>query len=168
MSKKTKKNNKAKKQQKKTPVDKHHYYLNQLGIPSTEGCIFNTREIESEKSEKRFAKERNKHSFDSRETYSLDYTLATWLYEHLMVLKEIGGEIVDFTYHEFELQKIARFDEKDVPEFETVTLNEEEGIDLACDYLAKSLTSSFADNRRIVYEQAALKIVTVMLPALWW
>ncbi|MBQ1475222.1 MAG: hypothetical protein IIZ32_07975 [Ruminococcus sp.] len=168
MSKKVEKKNKSKKKTAKIPPEKHHKYLNELGISSTEGCIFNTREIESKKSQKRFDKERELHSFDSRETYSLDYTLATWLYEHLMVLKEIGGNIVDFTGNEFDLERIVKIGDDGTVETETVTLNEEEGIDLACKYLAKSLTSTFHDRDRVIYEQAALRIVTEMLPGLWW
>ena len=162
--KKSNRKNKIKKQ-KKNPAECHHAYLNEIGIKSTECCVFNTREKDASR-DKKFKKQREKHSFDSRETWSLDYTLCGWLYEHLMVFKELGSEVVDFTYHEFEIDKVKIVDGS--PTFKTVTVNEEEAIDIACDYLHRSLISSWASNDRFVYGQAAMRIVAEIMPSLWW
>ena len=176
MSKKAKKAKKAEKKRgqakkgakgMKGSAARHHKYLNELGIPSTECCIFNTYEIDQAGRQKRFMKQREQHAFDERETWSLDFTMAGWIYEHLRMFKKIGGEVVDFTYHEFEVEKLE-FDDEGNLASKTVTLNQEEAIDLACDYLRISLTSSFSSNDRTIYEQAAMRIVAEIMPALWW
>ena len=44
----------------------------------------------------KWAKERRKYGFDSRETWSLDYTFALWIYERLMMYKEVNCIDTDF------------------------------------------------------------------------
>lgn len=161
------KKNKDKKKNKTRKADilqKHHKYLNELGIASTESCIFNTHDV-SDSRMKQFKKERKKHSFDSRETWSLDYTLATWLYEHLMFFKEIDEE--ELTQYQLEIEKITIDDDSTIS-VETTPVNGLEAAETACEYLRESLTCSFTDSRRVDYEKAALAVVSEMLPILWW
>ena len=153
-----------KKQNKNKKAASHHKYLNAIGISSTDSCVFNSCDSKDSR-QKQFKKERKKHSFDSRETWSLDYTLATWLYEHLMVFKDIASE--EIAQCKFEIEKIKISDDGDISS-KTVTVDGLQAVELACEYLQESLTCSFTDSRRIDYEQAALAIVSELLPVLWW
>lgn len=146
--------------------ENHHAYLNALGIKSTEACIFNSTD-DTDSRQKTFRRERRTHSFDSRETWSLDYTLATWLYEHLMMYKDYADDVVDLSYHVFTTEK-THVTKKGHVKTKKVELTEGEALDLACKYLRRSLTCAWDDDRRIAYEQAALRIVTDVLPSLWW
>lgn len=70
-----------------------HRYLNKLGVKSNEYSIFNSRRFPG------IAVLRQKwtHGFATwREVSSLDYTSATWLYEHIKVYLDEASEIVDF------------------------------------------------------------------------
>lgn len=89
-----------------------HKYLNDIGIESDEICIFNTEQIDDER-QKKFDEEREQYGFDSRETWSLDFTMITWLYSHLKMYLELGGKIVDLTFYKFDIPviKILKEDE---------------------------------------------------------
>ena len=43
------------------------------------------------------------NDFDERETYSLNYTMIAWLYEHLKYLQEEASKVFDF--HTFAIDK---------------------------------------------------------------
>lgn len=165
-------------------MKRHHKYLNDLGIESTTACIFNTFEKDKDR-DKRFKKQRKKYGFDERETWSLDYTLATWLYSHLMMYLEIGGKMVDLEFNHFDIplledlpnDKYEYFDDgKKHPKhyqkevmYTDVTLKE--AVQMAIKYLAKYITeqNEYEDERRAIEcGQCALKIVGTILPALWW
>lgn len=146
--------------------DHHHAYLNAIGIKSSDCCVFASTD-DTDKRQERFLIERDLHSFDSRETWSLDYTLTTWLYEHLMAYKEYAGDVVDLTYKKFDVMR-THITKKGHVKTKKVTLTQEEAIDLACNYLRKSLRSQWDDLGRTEYTRAALRIVTEMLPDLWW
>lgn len=170
---------------KKKNLTNKHKYLNDIGISSTDCCIFNTRD-EDYKSPRldRFLKQRTKYGFDERETWSLDYTLATWLYSHLMMYKEIGGEIINLTFYSFDVPVLYDLSEnekvytrngncykfqKEVIENHT----EIECIDLACDYLKNYIVSTTSGSlekaiRANECMTCAMKIVTEIIQALWW
>lgn len=70
-----------------------HKYLNMLGIKSNEYSIFNSRRFPSIA----VLKQKWTHGFATwREVSNLDYTSATWLYEHIKVYMDEASEIVDF------------------------------------------------------------------------
>lgn len=48
---------------------------------------------------KRWCKQEKKYGFCDIETWDLDAAFAQIIYERLMMYKEIGGEVVDLTYH---------------------------------------------------------------------
>lgn len=143
-----------------------HKYLNAIGVKSTNSCVFCSTDVDDERMP-RFARERREHSFDSRETWSLDYTLATWLYEHLMFYKEIADETTDLSFHQFDVPTIMVSEEGGF-QTETRHVTEGEAIDLACEYLRKAVATDWADDSDTYWEQAALRIVTEILPTLWW
>lgn len=141
----------------------HHAYLNALGIKSTDSCVFNSADDTDER-QRDFLEERATHSFDLRETWSLDYTLATWLYEHLMAYREYAGGTKG---RKFKVEKVHVAKDGKVTA-KRVTVTQRKGLSLACKYLRKSLTSDWLDERRVPYAQAALRIVAELLPTLWW
>lgn len=47
-------------------------------------------------------KQRETCGFDERETWSLDATFFCWLYERLIMFKEVAG--IDLTFHKFNIQ----------------------------------------------------------------
>lgn len=163
-----------------------HKYLNKLGIKSTEICIFNT---EKDKHNKRWKIERKKYGFDTRETYSMDYTSATWLYEHLKVYKKVN--ICDLSYHKFNIPVLhdipeSEIDKKDVNYRYTTEVIEErtqdEAIALIIDYLEQYLLKDkhygkgnydfekFSKIEKRAYEalKCAFKIYAEIIPAMWW
>ena len=163
---------KAKKRRKKRRMhqvidldSRHHAYLNDIGIKSTDSCIFQSygdmdsrREI--------FEEERRNHSFDSRETWSLDYTLSCWLYEHLMMYRHKAGQKIDLTYNSVDIERI-KIRKNGKVRRKTVRVSEKKAISIACKYLRKALMSD-DDDHVVEYEKAALRIVAELVPYLWW
>ena len=166
-----------------------HKYLNKLGIKSDEACVFNSEnEIRFFSGEKGrgevFAEERMKYGFDQRETWALSFTLATWLYEHLQVYKEIGGQVVDLDFHKFDIPVLYKIPNdclemeeglnvaKQYLYCETEKHTQLEAIDLMIKYLEKYLTGhsrSLAEELiELEYFQGALAIYAKVSPAMWW
>lgn len=161
-----------------------HKYLNEIGIESNYCCIFNTEEIDNGKQEY-FIEQRQIYGFDERETWSMDYTFATWLYEHLQAYKEFAKEIIDLEFHKFLIPVLY-----DIPEDKLIYINEDktmagqykyeiieehtelEAIDIMIDYLKKYLTDTYIDWKKeqikTEYLQGAIGILKEVIPALWW
>lgn len=160
-----------------------HKYLNKIGIESDNPCVFNT---ENTKNIKRYKKERKKYGFDTRETWSMDFTSATWLYEHLKVFKK--ANICDLEYHKFNIPVLyglakSEIDENDPYRRYTKEVIEEhtqgEAIDLMIRYLEQYLYEYFKksdtsanmfdeDIKRAEYLQCAFKIYSEVICAMWW
>lgn len=47
--------------------------------------------------------EEDYHDFDERDTYSMDYTLAAWLYECLRYFQERVSKIINLDFHKFDI-----------------------------------------------------------------
>lgn len=139
-----------------------HKYLNKIGIKSTDTCIFNTEEKDDSRN-KRFKKQRKKYGFDERETWSMDYTLASWIYEHFMLYKKIN--CVDLTFHKFDIPK---WDDKILDE--KVEITQEEGINLVLNNIKFFLKNEDFDKELEAYERYkyALIIMAEIMPAMWW
>lgn len=172
-------------------MKQRHYYLNKLGIKSDDPCIFNTGNRQD--SQKQYKKERLKHGFDSRELWSMEYTSACWLYEHINLYKEKAGKIVDlnfFTYYipilyeipndELEYIEGSKLPKKYLQE-QIETRTQLEAINFIIQYLEFYLkhetdeeTEEDLDkinkNEQIVYEylQGAFRIYAEILPSMWW
>ena len=43
------------------------------------------------------------YELNTKETFSLDMTILAYLYEHLVMYKEVAGEIVNLSYHKFNI-----------------------------------------------------------------
>lgn len=74
-------------------------YLRDLGIKEEDTpqgwCINDQRQ-------EKWQKERDEHGFDSKETWSLDYTFRLWLYERLSMYNEVAPKVIDTTFHKYE------------------------------------------------------------------
>lgn len=172
-----------------------HKYLNKLGIKSNVTCIFNTRDKElDDKKRKRWKKQRKNHEFDERETWELCYTSATWLYEHIKMFKNSTKDIINLSYHKFNIpvlydipndkldlsvcceNQIANKYTKEVMEEHT----QGEAIDLIIKYIEQYLLDidHFNDYDFLEYHisetkakealQCAFKIYAEIINTMWW
>lgn len=130
-----------------------HKYLNEIGIPSTDICIPNTEniptidntdEIDIQKVE-RYEEERAIYGFDSRETWAIDYTFAAWLYEHLMLYKDIA--CVDLNYYKVNISTVTPNDRYNRTTIHTTIA---EAIDIMCDYCKYFLQHYDSENEDIL------------------
>jgi hypothetical protein len=160
-----------------------HKYLNDIGIKSDDIGIFNTERIEPDSY---FQQEKDKHSFDSRETWDLGYTSATWLYEHIYMYKEMAGKVVNLNANRYKIPVLHELYKgewrytrcsslpdtyyKEILEYHT----EEECIDIIIEYLKYYLTTiseaKLREQELKAYEnlQCAFKIYAVIIPMMWW
>ena len=178
----------AKNKKKNGKKSKKHEYLNQIGIKSTETCIFNTAEIEMKngkktKRQKRFAKQREKYGFDERETWALDYTLATWLHSHLKMYLEVS--IVNLEFHHFDIPVLEPIPEEE-REYHDINktlpkqctrevmknVTQKEAINLMIEYLERYIKHGYdCDANETLADESmkcAMKIWTEVLPTMWW
>lgn len=58
---------------------------------------------ETDERHERWLKQEEEYGFNDIETWDLDCTLAQILYERLMMYKEIGGLVVDLSYHTIDI-----------------------------------------------------------------
>lgn len=49
----------------------------------------------------KWKKDYKKYGFDSRETWSLDYTFVLWLYQRVKMYNDITNNIIDKNHHKF-------------------------------------------------------------------
>ena len=146
-----------------------HKYLNDLGIKSSDICIFNTEETK-DKRMKRFLKQRKKYGFDERETWSMDYTMGTWLYSHFKAYKKYANKIINLTFHKFDIPK---WDKKETFSQETKQVTEEEAINIIIKnlkfYLKNYDCIDFKKEEKANMKfQYALRIIGIIHPTLWW
>lgn len=99
-------------------------------------------------------KERQVYGFDNRETWSLGFTFYLWLYERLMMYKEIGGQTVDLTYHRFEYKN------KEYTQLEL--------IDEMLTRLRFCFSEEYDEWNDYEYVHEIEAIWAVILPAMWW
>ena len=173
-------------------------YLNDVGVKSDETCVPLTtdRDGDSERLN-RFMEEREQYGFDSRETWSLEYTAAMWLYEHLMMYKDYAGKIVDLGHHRFMVSKVEVpqeiWETKDLSRIDSlvtisphVEMTQLEAINLCCEYLKdyiqteerqETATTLHKDSPHagliqetidIQKARQAFHIFAELFPAMWW
>lgn len=148
-----------------------HKYLNKIGVKSTEPCVFNTDGREKNKRQKRFDKERKIYGFDSRETWSMDYTLATWLYEHLSWY--LHNAPINMEFHKIEVPLMPERDEngnwKESPE---KTVTQKKAIKMVLKHLKYYIKNEdlWTDNGIVAEKHLdlALDITRRLIRLLWW
>ena len=176
-----------------------HGYLEEIGVKADELCALGTTDKDwSGGRFARFMEERARYGFDSRETWSLDYTAACWLYEHLRMYIDQASKIVNLSFYKFDVSKVVVdydriFNLDNLQEMtECVTLSEPETmtqrecIDLMLEYLRDYIQTDErqheASNRYVDYSwaanaqeyidereaQQAIAIFSLILHVMWW
>jgi hypothetical protein len=140
-------------------------YLEEIGISESQTCAPMTT-ADDDSRMPRFIKQREEYGFDERETWALNFTFACWLYEHLRMYLEVGGQMVNLSYHHFDIPVL---NEDNTEAIENHT--QEECIALCCQYLENYLKlendvdmCESADRNL----KAAIKIFAEISPAMWW
>lgn len=129
-------------------------YLDDAGVP--EGSRPEGYCSDDDPRMERFVRQRETYGFDERETWSLDSAFYLWLYERLMMYKELGGEIVDLTFNRFDYGGEA--------------FSQAELIDMMIERLRVAIRGDYDeyDAERWNYVHEIEKIWAVVLPAMWW
>jgi len=146
-----------------------HKYLNAIGLKSNNPCIFNTTEWDTAGRNKKFKKQRQKHGFDVRETWSLDYTLLTWLYEHIKYFYKITRKIIDRTESRLMIPVLvkSKTSEGSILQTQIQEVSEDEVFKILIKYIKKALIKKDPFKAR-EYASAAYKILADMHQELWW
>ena len=137
----------------------HCRYLDELEIPleqqNTNYCNKNDERWE------KWKKQRKEYGFDERETWNLDHMFVEWIYTRFKMYKEIGGEMVDLTYHHFT--------------YEDKEITQEEAIDIiikACEkFLIGYDHGVKVETEEIYYTKLPpeiYKLLGEIMPAMWW
>ena len=111
--------------------------------------------IVDSKRHKKWFQERRLYGFDSRETYSLNYTFYVWLYEHLMMYKEKAIEVIDLEYH------TIVFNGENLTQLECIDKMLE-----GCRLYIKDCESTDKEVQRKIKE--VVEIWSIILPYMWW
>ena len=134
-------------------------YLDKLNIDKE--CYFNTKpkekwyDIRRKFRNWKFARE---HKFYERETWGMDTTLATWLYEHFCAYRDSAGKIIDLEWHKIEI--------------DGETHNQKEWIDIFIteleDYLVLENDGYINYDVLLKKEQAMFSRIGKLMPYMWW
>lgn len=120
------------------------------------GCVDRWDMWKYRKNAKDLAEQRAIYGFDERETFSLQETFYQWLYERLIVYRDVGGEVVDLTFHKFEWKGEER------SQLELIEL------------LISELKWALSNEANIYKDEDCARIQeigelwAVILPAMWW
>ena len=120
------------------------------------GCVDRWDMWKYRKNAKELAEQRAIYGFDERETFSLQETFYQWLYERLKMYREVGGVVVDLTFHKFEWKGEER--------------SQLEMIDL----LIKELEWALVGKANIYDDGDCKRLIeigemwAIILPAMWW
>ena len=134
-------------------------YLDDIGVYARpENSWGESKWTDTDDRKARWKEQQETYGFDDRETYSLDTTFYMWLYERVMMYKEVASEIVNLE-----------------DEHRKFTLNGEEYTQLAYINLLidklKFVLSSGVDIWDTEYEGSTKEIGYMwaeLLPAMWW
>ena len=142
-----------------------HMYLEQIGIESDDPCVPNTDQVD-EKRNDRFKEQRETLGFDERETWSIDFTLAAWVYERFMWYLENAP--IDTTFYQVEATYAEMSDDGTYHQVRR-TVSQKEAIELVCEYMRHYLRHQYDDvaQTNAQYE-AAFVTMSQLMPLMWW
>lgn len=129
-----------------------HAYLDELESNALPFSLANPNDKRTEEWEI----ERQIYGFDSTETWDLNSTFYAWLYEHLRMYVDIGGEIVNLDFHKYE------WHEREYTQLELIN----EILDRIRFYFSKDYDDF--DMEDITYIREIGEIWAIILPAMWW
>ena len=128
-------------------------YLEDIGIPIDRYSTNFT--FDDDRRQLDWKEQREIYGFDDRETWNLETTFVEWLYSRCMMYKEIGGNVVDLTFHKF------THDGKEYTQIEA--------IDCIIEYTKEYLQSGFIERDSLIEKvQYATHLWAEILPAMWW
>ena len=133
-----------------------HKYLEELAL-SDDARFFldDSWEHNTERREK-WAAEREKYGFDSRETWGLREAFYLWLYERLRMFTDCAAGIIRLDYHTFE--------------YKGQSYKQSEIIDMMLErirlYFSPNFSESSEEHAGKVNEIAELW--SLVLPVMWW
>ena len=126
----------------------------------------------SKKRRKHLDTQIKRYGFTDCETWELAYTSCVWLYSHIKMMLDIGGEVVDFTWgywddnFKHELQSAGvdiekYYNDKMVFEYICELLEEADALN--------ECSKSFDDDTKAYdLQKKAFAIYGIMLPSAWW
>lgn len=163
-----------------------HYYLEQLGVDPDGYYLQEDPAVTKHHPE--MQEEINKYGFPACETWDLGNLSTAWLYEHLRLFLDEGGEIVDLKDLNFHKVTIPRLVTSRDPnagkvidgkyhhyyEEKETECTLEEAIKICCLYLSSYL--KYIDDQEAINDelqlnecrQQAFKIYSIILPYMWW
>lgn len=115
----------------------------------------------TKKRKKKLKKQRKKYGFDERETWSMDFTLACWIYERFKWYEKHAP--VDLTCHKFDIEVLVKDDPIEVEE---KTVTQEQAIEYVFKYFEYYFKHD--EDKEFIYYDYAMRIVTKIMPAMWW
>lgn len=144
-------------------------YLEEIGVklpdPVVNSIIFS--EEDNQERDARFKSQRSIYGFDERETWDLRYSSACWLYQHLKLYKDLGGQVIDLSFYKFRLEDMNE------------ELSQGDVIDIIIELLENFLKyenrsgiqESFNDDEEEVVQsnlRKAFKMYGEIVSAMWW
>ena len=126
-------------------------YLSDIGV-SDDDIVANYCSEDDDPRQERWIKQREEYGFDDRETWSLDITIFQFLYTRLMMYKEIGGQVVDLSYHKF------NYDGNEV------SLGD--AINIIINECKRMIQAEFLNRTR--FDPKIWTLLGDIMPALWW
>ena len=129
-----------------------HAYLDELERDPYPFSHYNPYDHRKE----RWAEQKRIYGFDDSETWDLNSTFYAWLYEHLRMYVDIGGEIVNLDFHKFE------FKGRTYTQLELIN----EILERIRFYFSDSYDDFDEEYTKYVYEVG--EIWALILPAMWW
>lgn len=129
-------------------------YLQKLGINIKNTPWGWCEDKKHNQRKKEWKKQRKIYGFDSRETWSLNYTIAILVYERLSMYNEVN--IIDTSFHKIKYKR------------KTMTL--QECIDFILDNLKDYILDSHLENEEENMNKAmnAMELLSKIYPYLWW
>ena len=121
-----------------------------------------------DKRTKYWKKQKKKYGFADTETWSLDYTASIWLYMHIKMMLDIGGQTVNYEWDWWtdEFREELKAEGVDVSKCK----NDKDVFEYICKLIEKSDAYEVDGNedKAIPLRQKAFKIFAVMMPRAWW
>ena len=131
-----------------------HAYLDELD-ETNELYPYSVINPEDERHE-HWAEQRRVYGFDDSETWNLNSTFYAWLYEHLRMYVDVGGEVVNLEFHKFKWHGC---------EYTQLEL-----INEILDRIRFYFSEDYDDfeEEQVVYTREIGEIWATILPAMWW
>lgn len=134
----------------------HNKYLEDIGLRVEQITSNVCGDNDDRKS--RWDKQKELYGFDERETWALETTFIEWLYSHLKMYLDIGGEIIDLDFYKFEY-KGEQYTQRECIKI----------ILSACEKFLKTEDPFWRDCNSTVQDMIdTIKLFADMFPAMWW